>query len=937
MMQLYLLFSFLFLFLSVTSAQDLQLQQFYLASTDDLPSGTTGETVTSPSYVPSSPTWTQATVPCTVIACLMQAGLVPENVFQGDLINQINKTRFDATWIYQTTFSLPSTSSFASLRLLGINYRARIFLNGADLNESIVGMYTINEVDLTSKAIFGGENKLAISVNRQYDYALGPNHSSTIDLGVSFVDWTYSDPPDFNLGIWRRVFIDSHGPVTLRSPGVATSLSSSTNQVLTSSSSQSQPVSFSSANLTVLLEARNFDVKDAIGNLFGQVSTSLGEILCSFSILLTVPAQTEQSVSVSVDQVSCLRIQNPQLWWPWQMGEQTLHVLNLSFVTVTNNMTSDLISTTFGIRTATSILDSNGYRLFLFNSLPFLVRGGGWSPDLFQRVDDARLAQQIAITRDLGLNAIRFEGKMEPDELFSLMDSVGIVGLPGWCCCDAWQNWKSWGSEQYEVAAKSMQSQALRLRKFASILGFLISSDELPPENVEQLYLDQLNQTNWQLFAASVSAASSANSKITGPTGVKMSGPYSWVPPRYFLEDNGTYNAGGSWGFLTEGGPGETPLSLESLVSILPQNSSVWPPFPDNAWGKAGNPLGNFALLDRFNTPLINRYGSYNFTNGTTALYDYLAKSAAASIEGHKAFCEGYSRNKYKLSTGFIQWMLNDATPSNIWHFIQFDLTVGPAGIAAKQALSPPLHIAYDYVQRSIYIVNSLYSSAPNEDLFAKIEVFSVADETFFSKQVPVTANSIPSDGVIDLPELQPPLPVVGGGAFFLQVSILDHYGSVLDLNSYFLPEEDDVIDWSTLTWYNVLLSKYANLTSMFSSALGPPQGVTTTAVFTTVTDTTDLVSSGARWLSNGQRGGEGSWTRANVTVTNNGPNIANLVRVRIVPENGDSRGTSDPAPIFFSDNYLVLRVGEVRNVIAEFPDSIFRGQSPDVIWTFAV
>jgi hypothetical protein len=89
--------------------------------------------------------------------------------------------------------------------------------------------------------------------------------------------------------------------------------------------------------------------------------------------------------------------------------------------------------------------------------------------------------------------------------------------------------------------------------------------------------------------------------------------------------------------------------------------------------------------------------------------------------------------------------------------------------------------------------------------------------------------------------------------------------------------------------------------------------------------------------LSNGQRGGEGSWTRANVTVTNNGPNIANLVRVRIVPENGDSRGTSDPAPIFFSDNYLVLRVGEVRNVIAEFPDSIFRGQSPDVIWTFAV
>ena len=930
----------LLLLLSSFQILAIELNQFYLASLLDLPQGSNGSTVTSSDYTPFAPDWIQVNTPCTVIACLMQAGLVPNNIFVGDLIDQINQTRFDTTWIYWTSFTLPSTSTFVSLRLLGINYRAHIYLNGVQLDDEIIGMYTINEIDLSSNAFFGVENKLAISVDRQYDIALGSNASTTIDLGVSFVDWTYSDPPDYNLGIWRKVFLETHGPITLRYPGVSTSLSEQSHQFYnkyTTISTIASPISFSYANLTVLTEIRNFDKNlNTSGNLFGQVSTITGSILCSFSIPLIVPADSELSISISVDQSACLKVLSPNLWWPWQMGSQTLHLLNLSFTLVSSNVSSDSLVTTFGIRTATSSLDINGNRLFLFNTLPFLVRGGGWSPDLFQRVDDTRLASTIALTRDLGVNAIRFEGKMEPDELFDLMDSIGIVGLPGWCCCDAWQHWPNWKDEQYTIAAKSMLSQALRLRKFASILGFLISSDELPPQDVEQLYLDALNKTQWFKFATTISAASKAVSKITGSTGVKMSGPYSWVPPSYWLEDNGTYAAGGAFGFLTEGGPGETPLTLESLLAIVPQNSSTWPPTPSNSWNKAGNPLGNFAFLDRFNTPLKSRYGTYNATGGgNEEMKMYLSKATAMSIEGHKAFCEGYSRNKYTLSTGFIQWMLNDATPSNIWHFIQYDLTIGPAGVAAKQALSPPLHIAYDYSKRSIYVINSLYSSAPSIELIAKIEVFTLSDVTIFQANTTISINSISADGVFDIPELTPPLPIVGGGAFFLRLSIkTSTSGESVDTNIYWLPEEKDVIDWKSLTWYNVLVSTYANLTSLFSTTLIPPQGVETSAVFSTISQ--QFISTGAQWLSKQQRDEE-EWTRANITVVNNGPNIAFLIRLRIVPIGGPFLGVSDPSPIFFSDNYLVLRVGESRIIFAEFPNSILNGNNPSVVWDFAV
>ncbi len=65
----------------------------------------------------------------------------------------------------------------------------------------------------------------------------------------------------------------------------------------------------------------------------------------------------------------------------------------------------------------------------------------------------------------MGLNAIRLEGKMEDDNFFDLADQYqstfvtyllhiltiakyGILILPGWCCCDAWQHWDAWTDVQ---------------------------------------------------------------------------------------------------------------------------------------------------------------------------------------------------------------------------------------------------------------------------------------------------------------------------------------------------------------------------------------------------------------------------------------------------------------------------------------------------------
>jgi beta-galactosidase/beta-glucuronidase len=42
------------------------------------------------------------------------------------------------------------------------------------------------------------------------------------------------------------------------------------------------------------------------------------------------------------------------------------------------------------------------------------------------------LAAQIALARHSGLNAIRLEGKMESEMFYDMLDSLGMLALPGW-------------------------------------------------------------------------------------------------------------------------------------------------------------------------------------------------------------------------------------------------------------------------------------------------------------------------------------------------------------------------------------------------------------------------------------------------------------------------------------------------------------------------
>ena len=80
---------------------------------------------------------------------------------------------------------------------------------------------------------------------------------------------------------------------------------------------------------------------------------------------------------------------------------------------------------------------------------------------------------------------------------------------------------------------------------------------------------------------------------------------------------------------------------------------------------------------------------------------------------------EAYSRNKYQ-STGVIQWMLNNAWPSMIWHLYDYYLRPGGGYFGAKRAMEA-LHPIYGYDDHSIWVVSSQYEDAKGLKLTTKI------------------------------------------------------------------------------------------------------------------------------------------------------------------------------------------------------------------------
>src|SRR3989442_11701911 len=150
------------------------------------------------------------------------------------------------------------------------------------------------------------------------------------------------------------------------------------------------------------------------------------------------------------------------------MGTPSVYTASLSFKI--GKQISDSAIVTFGIREVTSEVTEKGHRLFKVNGRKVLIRGAAWAPDLLFRWSSPRLNADLAYVRDMGMNAIRLEGRLDRDEFFEKTDQLGILVMPGWTCCDAWEERKSWVADQIRVAAALLRAQLALLVNHSAVV-----------------------------------------------------------------------------------------------------------------------------------------------------------------------------------------------------------------------------------------------------------------------------------------------------------------------------------------------------------------------------------------------------------------------------------------------------------------------------------
>ena len=722
--------------------------------------------------------WYPASGRATVMAGLLENGTYP-NVFYSDNLRAVAEpdssgSLFVIPWWYRAEFTLVegARGTRTLLRLNGVIARADVWLNGHEVADdaTVAGAYPVYEFDVT-RWVHAGSNILALRV-----HPADPRTS----LSIGWVDWNPT-PPDNNMGPWRGVDVVRTGPVQLRFPQVISTLSLP---------------DLGHAGLTVKVQARNLDAVAHEATITGVVAG------VSLQRKVHLAPGESQIVSFSPDTDPRLVLRHPRIWWPVGMGAHPLYRLRM--VAVIDGATSDRADATFGIRSVRSQLTPQGYRRFIINGRPVLIRGAGWAPDMFLREDPQRLAAEFSYIVDLGLNAIRSEGKLEDERFYDLADRLGLMILPGWECCDEWEaaartGGKPWDAADEKVAAASMASEARLLRNHPSVIGFLIGSDNAPPTGIARMYLDILHAADWPLPI--IAAASDQGTAETGPSGMKMTGPYAWVPPVYWYAGK----LGGAFGFNSEASAGASIPPLADLRRMLsPQQQEALWKYPQMRQYHAAASWSLFARIAPFDTALAKRYGA------PTSLADYVAKAQLENYDDVRAQFEAFDArmDATRPSTGVIYWMLNNAWPSLHWHLYDYFLNPAGAYFGAKKA-NEPLHIQYSYESRAILLVN--HTLTDERGLQADIRLRDLDGRVRYERHL--QHLDLPGNEAREVARL----PAVAGlsRTYFIELGLASAAGQPISRNVYWLSTQPDVLDWKRSTWYLTSMRQYADLTAL--------------------------------------------------------------------------------------------------------------------------
>lgn len=700
-----------------------------------------------------------AQVPSTVMGTLTQNGLY-KGILEGVAYKQYDTKPFDCSWWYRRDFTLKDLSPKEHVLLVfdGICYRANVYVNGTLIasKDTLCGSFRRHVLDITSVA--KAKNKLAVEVFR----------AQPGDPNIGFVDWN-PRPLDESMGLFREVRVIRTGDVAIGEGSVESKIDLKT---------------LKEAWLTVRATLRNLSDQTVKGEVRGKFDGR------EFSAPVTLAPREVRDFSVS--DLEALHVKNPRLWWCYNMGKPELYDMTLEFVT--DGVVSDDEQLTFGIREIKDYHTSEGYRGFILNGKHVLIRGAGWTDDIFLRDTPESNEVQVRYVRDMNLNCIRFENVWGTSQnIYDLCDRYGLLVLTGWSCQWEWAEYlgkpidKKYGGivspKDIALISRSFGDQVRWLRRHPSIIAWFVGSDLLPHPDLERRYIDILKQSDNRPHLIS---AANTKSEVSGLSGMKMAGPYDYVAPNYWYLAEAP---GGAFGFNTETGIGAQLPVRESLEKMIGKN--LWP--LNDVWyyhcTVSATAMNN---LDRLQKVINGRYGE------PTGLDDFLHKADLVNYDGTRAMFESFRANVPR-ATGIVQWMLNSARPGLYWQLYDYYLVPNASYYSVKKG-NAPLQLVLDYAKRTVYAVNEQMDAS---HLQASMSLYGLDGKLLAERTYPVSVAPYSSVKAFDVPVVE--------GVSFLFLTLKDCKGNAIANNEYALSSVADEYDWSTSDWYKTEFTRFAD------------------------------------------------------------------------------------------------------------------------------
>jgi hypothetical protein len=663
---------------------------------------TAGTTVSKAAFVPEG--WMQATVPGTILACMVNNGTFPDPNYGKNM--DIIRARFVNTdYVYRTRFQVPASCSGRRiwLNFEGISRNAIVFVNGTKVGV-INGVWTRGKFDITSCVNANGENGLAVIIRKGTSSSDNPDTDKGQGFSGHNIQGNECHPaiPGDGNGIYAEVYLTSTGSIRIIDPFVVSHL----------------PLPATSpAKLTISAELQNLTATPQSGIVKGTIGA------IAFQQQVSLAPNERKTIAFTPESHPVLSIDAPKLWWPNGYGAPDLYTLKLA-VQMKDASISDSKTLTFGIREVT--YDTSGVPGNLkiqVNGVPIFCRGGNWmSPDLFMRFDAVKADIDARFHKEMGFTMIRFwKGQVPFRQAFEANDRYGIL---------TWCEWNGLGGESYTEhnmwgyggirnpeSTEGIRDMLKRIRTHPSVVIHVGNNEQPSPPDGIALFKTQQEELHPDMLFVDHSAALPIHN---------YSGPWAVQDPVWY------WNYGEKLGLYSEIGLPHV-LSVESMRTMMPA-TDLWPINETGMWTYhqiiAHNTDGE-KYLAKINT----QYGP------STNIGQFCAKAAAFNYENNRAIMEGAANSMWNRCGGVLLWMSKSAWANLNWSTYDYYYGVDGTYFGNKKACEP-LHIQWDSRNWNVSVINATLKTQSGLTAVAEVYNSDAKMKATHSETIHAVANA---------------------------------------------------------------------------------------------------------------------------------------------------------------------------------------------------